>query len=360
MKLSFIVPVYNARLYLSRCLDSLLDQSINDFEIICINDGSTDDSLDILREYEKKFPEIIKVLTQKNHGIGPTRNTALKIVSGKYTWFIDNDDCIQKDCLSPLIKVFDETDADIINIKYLHGFYETNPLNQDINGQFNYEKISQEFAMYFYWDAPWSKIYKTEFLKENGAAFSDVFGEDTSITFDLYSKTTSIYSVDKYLYAWFERPDSYSHNITSSKHYDTFPILLETLQKQSEECSARLKPFYENLILRKIYDFYPRFINSQVDISVEQSRELCLKKMSIMEKSIPQNLYFEICRREQAERNAFLNHQKQIRQGYESSVSWKITNPLRLIKKILKKEENKPTKLEIKSGISSVIESFEF
>lgn len=68
MKLSFIVPVYNARLYLSRCLDSLLDQSINDFEIICINDGSTDDSLDILREYEKKFPEIIKVLTQKNHG----------------------------------------------------------------------------------------------------------------------------------------------------------------------------------------------------------------------------------------------------------------------------------------------------
>lgn len=58
MKLSFIVPVYNARLYLSRCLDSLLDQSINDFEIICINDGSTDDSLDILREYEKKFPEI--------------------------------------------------------------------------------------------------------------------------------------------------------------------------------------------------------------------------------------------------------------------------------------------------------------
>ena len=69
MKLSFIVPVYNARLYLSRCLDSLLDQSINDFEIICINDGSTDDSLDILREYEKKFPEIIKVLTQKNHGI---------------------------------------------------------------------------------------------------------------------------------------------------------------------------------------------------------------------------------------------------------------------------------------------------
>lgn len=148
--------------------------------------------------------------------------------------------------------------------------------------------------------------------------------------------------------------------ITSSKHYDTFPILLETLQKQSEECSARLKPFYENLILRKIYDFYPRFINSQVDISVEQSRELCLKKMSIMEKSIPQNLYFEIYRREQAERNAFLNHQKQIRQGYESSVSWKITNPLRLIKKILKKEENKPTKLEIKSGISSVIESFEF
>ena len=166
MKLSFIVPVYNARLYLSRCLDSLLDQSINDFEIICINDGSTDDSLDILREYEKKFPEIIKVLTQKNHGIGSTRNTALKIVSGKYTWFIDNDDCIQKDCLSPLIKVFDETDADIINIKYLHGFYETNPLNQDINGQFNYEKISQEFAMYFYWDAPWSKIYKTEFLKK--------------------------------------------------------------------------------------------------------------------------------------------------------------------------------------------------
>lgn len=98
-KYTFIVPVYNVEKYLQRCLDSLIEQEYTNFEIICINDGSTDSSLKILRNYEAHHDKI-KVISQKNAGLGSARNTGLKYVSGDYVWFIDSDDWIAKNSLS--------------------------------------------------------------------------------------------------------------------------------------------------------------------------------------------------------------------------------------------------------------------
>ena len=91
MKISVIVPVYNQEKYIGRCIDSVLNQTMTDFELILINDGSKDKSLDILRNYEKKDKRI-KIIDQKNMGVAKTRNKGIEIASGEFIVLVDNDD----------------------------------------------------------------------------------------------------------------------------------------------------------------------------------------------------------------------------------------------------------------------------
>ena len=92
MKLSIIIPVYNVEKYLPKCLDSILNQSFKDFEIICINDGSSDNSLKILEEYKDKR---IIIINKENAGSGVARNAGLEIAKGEYIFFVDGDDWLE-------------------------------------------------------------------------------------------------------------------------------------------------------------------------------------------------------------------------------------------------------------------------
>ena len=112
-KISVIVPVYNTSTYLRRCLDSILEQDFTSYEVICVNDGSTDNSLEILREYEKKS-EKIKVINQVNNGVAKTRNTALKHAKGDYLAFLDSDDFVRENYLSRLYDAAIDTRSDIV------------------------------------------------------------------------------------------------------------------------------------------------------------------------------------------------------------------------------------------------------
>lgn len=98
---SLIVPVYNVENYLGRCLDSILSQDYVKYEIICVNDGATDRSGEILCEYAQKYKQI-KVITQENKGLGEARNTGMKYMTGDYVWFIDSDDWIEPGSLKTI------------------------------------------------------------------------------------------------------------------------------------------------------------------------------------------------------------------------------------------------------------------
>lgn len=338
MKFSFVIPVYNAEKYLSRCLDSVLKQDFQDFEIVCINDGSKDNSMALLNEYSEKYPGKFKILSQENQGIGPARNAAFKSVSGEYTWFLDNDDCIQPNCLLSLVECLDSNKSDILNIAHVRGFFTENPFSDSFNNELNFRKISQEHALYFYEDAPWSKIYKTDFLRQNNFFFPDIFGEDTSTTFDLYSKTKNIFETKQPLYAWFERNESFSHAVISRKHFETFPLLLKKLSEQSQKCPAELKVFYENLILRKADVYISYFTENEVSEDLQDLKESCIKKSEEILKEIPDNLYFEIYN---AEKNTVKikcdERESRIRNMYERSLSWKVTRLLRFFTDIIRK-----------------------
>ena len=102
--ISIIVPVYNVEKYLSDCLDSILIQSFHDYEIVCINDGSTDNSLQIINEYKKREKEKIKIINQSNQGLSVARNSGIKEAKGKYICFLDSDDMLEDNALEIMME----------------------------------------------------------------------------------------------------------------------------------------------------------------------------------------------------------------------------------------------------------------
>lgn len=102
-KVSIIVPVYNAQKYLSQCLDSLLNQTLKETEIICVDDGSADDSVDIINQYSSKDRRV-KLIRQKNSYAGVARNNGLKQAAGEYVVFVDADDFLKEICFAPCMR----------------------------------------------------------------------------------------------------------------------------------------------------------------------------------------------------------------------------------------------------------------
>ena len=122
-KISVIIPVYNVEKFLSRCLDSVLDQTFKDFEVVCINDGSTDRSEEILQEYAKK-DQRIKVFTQNNQGAAVARNKALQYASGDFVFFLDSDDMIHRQAFSLLVSLAEDSNAELVSFDQLDCTFE--------------------------------------------------------------------------------------------------------------------------------------------------------------------------------------------------------------------------------------------
>ena len=115
--ISIIIPVYNVEKYLRQCLDSVVNQTYRNFEVVCVNDGSTDTSIEILQEYKKEYSNF-RVYTQENKGLGITRNVGVSHATGDYLYFLDSDDYIEPDLIEELTKIITENkNIDIIKFK---------------------------------------------------------------------------------------------------------------------------------------------------------------------------------------------------------------------------------------------------
>ena len=136
MLFSIIVPVFNTDKYLCECIDSVLDQNFYSCEIICINDGSTDESLAILNEYGNKYPAHIKVFSQTNAGLSVTRNKGIEKAKGDFLLFLDSDDKLKEESLSLLAKQLNSNEVDIIAFNS-ELFYETEKRTEQ-NNSFNH------------------------------------------------------------------------------------------------------------------------------------------------------------------------------------------------------------------------------
>ena len=114
VKLSFIIPAYNCENYLRKCVESIIQQNIKSYEILIINDGSTDATLDIALQLEKEYIDYVKVYSQTNNGAAAARNSGLRLSSGEYIVFVDSDDMIYGNSLDKCISKMEENNVDIL------------------------------------------------------------------------------------------------------------------------------------------------------------------------------------------------------------------------------------------------------
>ena len=180
-KVSIIIPVFNVECYLQECLDSVVNQTLKDIEIICIDDGSTDSSLKILQKYKKQDNRII-LLTQENKGAHLARTTALKIAKGEYIGFIDSDDWIDLDFFETLYNKAIEENADIVRtkIKIIEDNVEKdNMYNKIIERHINENSVLEKTE---HWNVIWNSIYKLKFLRQNKI---DYFDSDLPMCHDM-------------------------------------------------------------------------------------------------------------------------------------------------------------------------------
>ena len=178
-KISIIIAVYNAEKYIKECLDSLLSQTLPDFEVICVDDGSTDNSLAIVSEY-KRHDQRIQIYTQTNQYAGVARNNGLKYAQGTYSLFLDADDFLMENSLQVLFDSAQKTEADIV--VFGHYLYDTEQ-KCVLSSDYVLEKLEwfkdgvknpQEIAPYiFNFSEPcaWNKLYRTKFIKKSGICF---------------------------------------------------------------------------------------------------------------------------------------------------------------------------------------------
>ncbi len=171
-KASIIIPVYNAEKTIKYCLESILNQTFQDFEIIVINDGSKDNSQRIIESYKKKYPQKFRVYKQENKGVAITRNKGIGYARGFYLFFIDNDDYIDKDYLEIFIREIQNSKSDMVI-----GGYKRVDIHKN-RVLYSKDTSDNPWVKYMF-PICWAKVYKTSSLKNFKLEFLDInIGED--------------------------------------------------------------------------------------------------------------------------------------------------------------------------------------
>lgn len=195
MFLSFIVPVFNTEEYLAQCLDSLLAQDIADYEILCVDDGSTDDSAAILDAYAHSHSNLL-VIHQPNSGVAAARNAGLSAARGKYIWFVDSDDLIRENVLSMLVRRLEETDCDLLEIGG-YQFLRTLSDEEKAMGSQLPDNVPGPGSVV------WRSLIRREFLLRHDLRFRHpelTHGEDGQFMYELSMENPRVASLDAPLY----------------------------------------------------------------------------------------------------------------------------------------------------------------
>ncbi len=193
MKLSIIIPVYNAEKYLEKCMKSIFDNIENSFEVILINDGSKDNSLKIIKELMKKYKNI-ELIDNSNNGVSYSRNLGIKKAKGNYIMFVDADDELKKNWFDKINRYMTEN-YDIVYFSKYNLDSNKNDLLKYIIG-YNKENICIA--------GPYSKIFRKEFIEKNNILFNDkiINGEDMLFNIEALSKAKKIQSINEPIYLY--------------------------------------------------------------------------------------------------------------------------------------------------------------
>ena len=253
IKLSIIVPVYNVAEYLERCLNSLINQTLNEIEIICVNDGSTDNSLCIL----EKFAELdkrIKIINQKNKGLSGARNTGIKLVQGEYFGFLDSDDWVDLDYFEKLYKRAKNCDADISLGDFIRKGKFKHKIRLKLNKEEEFVGDNEKFygSQFYHFPCVWNKIYKTS--KFNDLRFIEgIYFEDGPYTIQALNRANKVVTCcNTYLY-YFVNPNSIVKTLNKKKEQDMYNSSKFILNYIKDNMQIQDKGIYYETFAQKLW-----------------------------------------------------------------------------------------------------------
>lgn len=246
-KVSVIVPVYNVEKYLPQCLDSILAQTMPDWEAICVNDGSTDHSLDILNAYAAKDSRF-KIFSQDNQGLGVTRNNALKQVTGEYVAFLDSDDWLTPEMLAETTVTLDQTHANMVmfDIAYYEEaeqkvshvesaakvFIDKYGYDLAAKGTFNIATLPHTGNRFdIFTVTTWTKVYRSDFIKAKQLCCSAFrFIEDNIFAMRAHVFAGDVPYINKAYYYYRQRVGALTNSKGSSHYFYVFDSTREIIE----------------------------------------------------------------------------------------------------------------------------------
>ena len=232
LKFSVIIPVYNVKEYLSNCIDSVLAQSTGSFEIILVDDGSTDGSGALCDQYAEKYPQILAI-HQQNQGVSVARNTGIEKATGEYVLFLDSDDWWEPnllELLTPLTKKSPDLVEFGYKIIYANGqIICTRPqlLAEGTRGSEHLQHLFQNNTMPI--GSSCASAYRRQFMQDHKLCFpvGVRYGEDLKFRIEILEHASCVYSLREALYCYRMRETSVTHNLSVQNFHDVLSIVAE-------------------------------------------------------------------------------------------------------------------------------------
>ena len=236
LKLTILVPIYNVSEYLPLCLDSIMNQSFSNFECLLINDGSTDNSLEILRKYTEKDSRF-KIIDQKNIGYGASLNKGIKLAEGEYVGIVEPDDFIHRD----MYKILLEHENDIVKCSFMNFYGKKGKATPERIFHEVRKKIPANGTKIKPFENPkiflvdptiWSAIYKREMLEKNQLKFLETAGasyQDSGFQFKAFVSAKDIFCLEKPLYYY--RRDNANSSVNSDQKIDAVKVEFDSVDE---------------------------------------------------------------------------------------------------------------------------------
>lgn len=290
MKISIIVPVYNVEKFLPRCLDSLIGQTFNDYEIIIIDDGSTDGSPKIISNYIKKSSRKIIYIRKKNEGQASARNIGIEQASGEYLMFVDSDDYIDIDTLQIVYNHAKEKNADIV---CFNSYKEENNHIKEYTREFKYV-IDCKKRYIITQSCPWGMLIKTQLIKLNKLYFPKLRAyEDVAIVPSYVMHANRIEYIDNKLYYYCIRNGSTMNQISYSEKFEDIFDAMNNLYELFKK-NNMIKQYHDEIeflfIKHLLHGAGLRFIKFD---NYSKNLKKIIKIMNLLFKKWNKNKYFK-------------------------------------------------------------------
>ncbi len=272
---SVIVPVYNVEQYIKICVDSILNQTFQDFEIILVDDATPDNSFKICQKLYGQNKKVRMIRHKKNFGIGPARNIGLKNARGKYIYFVDSDDFILSEALEKFYNAAEKNNAQVVHAAGRYELLqdEPEPIRQE-NLKLEWDKYNQEgflpanvpyrlerfWKNYELWSMAWLCFCRRDFLQKNHIEFLPIISEDEPFSFALYYLAERYYVIHEGLYVYRKRTGSImrtfdndklstaiNSSIVSSVYIKKFLDKINRIENQEAWCENFMNEFFTRL-----------------------------------------------------------------------------------------------------------------